>query len=149
MDDQRNAKSFARRGGDELGADRRPAHGQHDDGVDVAQPGVWSEWLRHARGLRQLPRDLGDLPEHVLGVESTQRRRVVERDRVFEQRRTLVVIPLLGGVGGTGFLVGVLVSEEVASVHQLASVARGCSAPAIRRPSSSSASTSSGERAST
>ena len=72
VDDQRNAKSVARRSGDELGADRRTAHGQHDDGVDVSQPGVRRKWLGHTRRLRELPRDLGDLPEHVVGVEPTQ-----------------------------------------------------------------------------
>ena len=99
-------------------------------------------------GLRQLPRHLGDLAEHVLGVDPTQRGRIVEGDRLLEQRRPFVV-PLLGGIGAAGLLVGVLVAEEVAGVHQPATVARGCSAAAIRRPSASSASTSSGERAST
>ena len=74
--------------------------------------------------------------------------RGVEGDRVLEQRRALIAAAVVR-VRAAGLLVGVLVAEEVAGVHQLEAAALGRSAPAIRRPSVSSASTSSGVRAST
>ena len=148
MDDERDPQPLPRRGGDQLGADRRAAHRQHDDRVHVPESVIRREGGRDLAGLGQLARHLGDLAEHVVGVDPPQRGRIVEGHRVLEQRRAAVVA-LLGGIGTAGLLVGVLVAEEVAGVHQLAAAARGCSAAAMRRPSASSAVTSSGDRAST
>ncbi len=148
MNDQRDAEPLPCRRSDELGADGRAAHGQHDHGIDVAEPSVRLERGRHVPGLCQLSRHLGDLAEHVVGVDPLPGGEIVEGHRLLEQRRALV-LPLLGGIRAAGLLIGVLVAEEVACVHQLAAAARGCSAAAMRRPSASRASTSSGDRAST
>ncbi len=142
------SRGAPRGGGDQLGADGGAPHRQHDHGVDVAEGGGKLRGRRHPAGLRQLARHGRDLREHVLRIDPAQRCGVVEGDRLLEQRRARAVRVVLG-IRPARLLVGILVAEEVACVHQVAAAALGRSAPAIRRPSASSASTSPGERAST
>jgi hypothetical protein len=148
MDDQGDPQPLAGGRGHELGADRRAAHRQDQDRIHLAEPWIRLHGLRHAPRLGELPRQLGDLVEHALGIDALQRLRVVERDGLLEQRRALALAADLVLRTPARFLVGVLVAEEVAGVHQPAATF-GRSAPAIRRPSARRAWTSSGERAST
>ena len=141
MHDERHTQPIPRCGRDELGADGGAAHGQHDDGVDICVPRPELDRRRHLARLRQLARHRSDAAQHVLGVDALQRGGIVERHRLLEQRRAAGV-PVLGRVGAARLLVGILVAEEVAGIHQRP-------AAAMRLPSSRSCSTSSGERAST
>ena len=145
--DERHAQPFAGGCGHELGTDGRSAHRQHDHGVDVAQPRRQVDRTGDLACRAELAREVGDLREHVVGVDAPERGRIVESDRLLEQRRPRV--GLVGRIGRAGLLVRVLVSEVVARVHQLAAAGCGRPAPAMRRPSASSASTSSRARAST
>ncbi len=148
MHDQRNAQPIPCRGGHQLGADRRSAHRQHGHEVDVAVGLVERHRSRYPARLRQLAGHGGDPRQHPLRIDPGQDRRVVQRDRLVERWRT-VVVRGLGGVRAPGLVVGLAVAEVVAGVHQAPAAPAGCAAPARRRPSASSASTSSGDRAST
>jgi hypothetical protein len=144
---QRDAEPIAGGRGNELRADRGAAHREDDDRVHVCVPVRQLHGAGDAARLRQLTRKPRHAAEHVLGVDALERRRIVEGDRVLEQRRRVAVGRVLG-LGAGGLVVGVLVAEEVAGIHQRTAAA-GRSAPAMRLPSARSVSTSSGDRAST
>ena len=91
----------------------------------------------------QLPRQAHHPPQHVLRIDPGADRGVVKGDRLVEGRRRGRLVSVL--LAPPGFLVRVLVAEEVAGVHGQAATPEA----AIERPSLSIASTSAGERAST
>ncbi len=141
VDDERHLEAITGRGGDQLGADRGAPHGKHDDRVDVGVALVQDDRRRDPTRLHQLLRQLRHAAEHVVRVDPLAGGRVVEGDRLLEERRTTALVALVGRVGASGLLVRILVAEVVLGVHQRPPAA-------ILRPSASRASTSSGERAS-
>ena len=139
---QRHAQPLPGNCRHQLGADRRPTHGEHDDMVHIGVAIVEAQRRTQSSGFRELTRQVHDPPEHVLRVDPLAGRRVVQGDGLLEQRRTLVVAVALGRrIGTPGLFVRVLVAEVVAGIHAYV-------APAMTRPSESSVSTSPGERAS-
>ena len=117
MHDERHPQPVARRRGDELRADGRAAHGQHDDGIDVGVALVEADRCGDASRLGELGRQGGNPTEHVLGIDAPQRGRVIQRDRILEERGAVAVFMWVG-IRSPGLLVGVLVAEEVAGIHQ-------------------------------
>ena len=126
---------------------RRP---ETDDEADAGRPPLFEEavTLDDPAAIQRIdPADmLGRIAE--LPRQLAQARRIAAAVELADQHRDVDAVAVLALGSASRLLVGVLVAEEVASVHQVAATV-GCSAPAIRRPSARSASTSSGERAST
>jgi hypothetical protein len=93
----------------------------------------------------QLARQVTDPGQHPAPVDPGQDRRRIQGDGLLHLGRYVRVELFLVLGASPGLLVGILVAEEVAGVSHAGATA----ASAIRRPSSRSASTSAGERAST
>ena len=145
LDDERDAQARAGGAGDQVCTDRGSAHPQHDDQVHVAVPGIQGQACGCLASTGQLTGQVADPGQHPAPVDPGQDGRRVQGDGLIGlERRVRVELVFLFGAA-PGLLVGILVAEEVARVGHAGAAA----ASAIRRPSSRSASTSAGERAST